>query len=176
MGSSEKSVVTEDLNKPVEFYAVSINKLVIFCVCTFGLYQFYWHYKNWKAIRLQTGYKAVPGLRAFFLIFFTYGLFKWILESAYKNGYKKQSSAGSLTWFYILTLLASSKLPGYWWLVYFLSFYPIVILQKAINYNNIVLNPNNTINGKFSGWEIVILLIGGIFGLLALIGTFMPKQ
>jgi len=159
----------------IEFYAVPIMKLVMLYLCTFSLYQIYWQYKNWKAVRLQTNFKVFPGLRAWFLIIFSYDLFRRILGSAIKNGYERQSSPGLLYLLYVL-LSISWHLPGNWWLISFFGFIPLLIVQKAINYNNFVLNPNNVPNEKFSGKEIVILIVGGILILLCLIGTFMPKQ
>jgi hypothetical protein len=37
-------------DRPV-FFPVSILKLVLLSLCSFGLYQFYWFYKNWQYVK-----------------------------------------------------------------------------------------------------------------------------
>jgi len=43
-------IAVETLASDPPFFAVSVLKLFVMCVCTFGIYQFYWFYKNWQRI------------------------------------------------------------------------------------------------------------------------------
>ncbi len=33
------------------FFPASRTKLLVMSLCTFGLYEYYWFYKNWKLVR-----------------------------------------------------------------------------------------------------------------------------
>src|SRR5262245_35325164 len=48
------------------FFAVSNAKLIVLSVATFGLYEFWWFYRNLEAIRLRTQRSMSPLLRALF--------------------------------------------------------------------------------------------------------------
>jgi hypothetical protein len=64
------------------FYVVSRRKLIILFIATFGLYAFYWFYKNWSQYRTHgTASQEVresiwPVPRAIFSIFFIHSLFR----------------------------------------------------------------------------------------------------
>ncbi len=64
------------------FFTASILKLVIMSICTMGIYQLYWFYKNWKLIRERTGQKIRPFWRAFFSPLWAYSCFKEIKAGA----------------------------------------------------------------------------------------------
>jgi hypothetical protein len=40
---------------PPELFTASTFKLVLMSLCTFGLYEVYWFYKNWVCIKKRTG-------------------------------------------------------------------------------------------------------------------------
>ncbi|GEM_PF-581669 len=161
--------------QPVEYYSVSLKKLTIFSLCTFGLYHIYWNYKNWKAIQVQTGIKITPWARGWFYIFFAYSLFKRVLNSAVRNGFKIEHSAGKLATLFIL-LMVLWKLPNPYWLISILDFVPLLYIQKAINFNNSVLNSSAKPDDKFSGKDLLIIIVGGLLVLLGIWITVMPED
>src|SRR5690349_17919588 len=58
------------------FFPVSPVKLVVMSTFTFGIYELYWFYRNWKLIKQRTGASITPFWRAFFGILFCYQCFK----------------------------------------------------------------------------------------------------
>ena len=59
------------------YFSISITRLVVLSIFTFGLYHVYWMYKNWKAVKIYNDKEVVPVLRSwFFGIFFVYRLLK----------------------------------------------------------------------------------------------------
>ena len=46
------------------FFATSQAKLAIMSIATLGIYDIWWFYKNWLAVRARTGRKIRPGWRA----------------------------------------------------------------------------------------------------------------
>ena len=46
----EHTSIPEQSNTPL-YFPVSNTKLVLLSVCTLGLYEFYWFYKNWALVK-----------------------------------------------------------------------------------------------------------------------------
>ncbi len=161
-----KQIYDEDM----EFYAVSPKKFIILSITTFGLFEFYWFYKNWQAIKRHNGSKISPFWRSVFIFFTCNQLFKEILHSAKINGYAEKYSPGWITFFYI-ALAILWRLPDPWWIISTFSFVPLLSVQRAINFNNSKVNPNYIKNNKFSGRVIMVIAIGGALLFLVLMGT-----
>ena len=72
-GSSENPNIVDENPAPSTtvppFFTASVLKLIVMSVCTMGIYQLYWFYKNWKLIKDRTGQKIRPFWRAFFLLY-----------------------------------------------------------------------------------------------------------
>ena len=73
-------------SEPV-FFAVGKLKLAVLCICTLGLYELYWFYRNWQLVCRRSGLPGWwnPVLRSFFAIFFCYSLFKRVDREARKR-------------------------------------------------------------------------------------------
>jgi hypothetical protein len=154
------------------FFPASGTKVVVLSFCTFGLYQYYWFYKNWRMVRDQTNGGISPFLRAFGAVFFCYSLNKRIREH---NSDLPASSlaAGPLAAVWIVLSLLC-KLPEPYWLVSFLAIFVLVPVQRAINSINAVVAPAHEPNSQFSAWNWVAVALGGSFFLLAVYGTLLP--
>jgi len=178
-----KSVEVTKLEKnsaDIEYFSIPLNKLVILSVFTMGIYEIYWFYKNWEAIRKGEQQEISPFWRAWFAVFYCYSLFKKILQSAKKHDYSNPYSAGLLATIYIVLLVIGNglgRLEGadfglniLWLLIASSTFIPLLAIQKAINFNNskIVQNYNNS--RKFSRGEIIVIIFGIIFFGLTLLG------
>jgi len=156
-----EEISTDTNSNNIEYFSVSLNKLAIMSVTTFGLYELYWFYKNWRAVKEQSGEKISPFWRAFFAPFFCYGLFKRVLISAQKQGYTEQYSPIWLTVIYIGTkIMASPELPDLFWFISFLSFVPLLTVQQAISFNNFEINTEQKKYDSFNTSEIVLIMLG----------------
>jgi hypothetical protein len=156
------------------FFAVSPLKLVLMSTVTFGIYEIYWFYKNWKLIKQRTESSIMPFWRAFFGVFFCYSCFREVKDVAASRGVSFPSSPGMLAagWI-ILTLLW--RLPDPYWFVCFLAPLMLMPVQNAINRLNAVVAPNHSPNSRFSAWNIVGLVVGGILFVFCIIGIFLPQ-
>ncbi|HZQ48364.1 MAG TPA: hypothetical protein VFC07_15210, partial [Verrucomicrobiae bacterium] len=157
------------------FFPVSPLKLVIMATVTFGIYEIYWFYKNWKLIKQRTKSDIMPFWRAFFGVFFCYPCFKEVNEVAASRGISVPSSPGLLAGSWIILTLAW-RLPDRYWLVCFLTPLLLVPTQNAINRLNTVVAPNHVPNSRFSGWNIAGIVVGGIWFVLTIIRTLLPSQ
>lgn len=128
------------------------------------------------------GQNISPFWRAIFAVFFCHSLFKKVLESAKSRGYQESYSSGWLATAYILLLVVGNGLSKIesndsglnliWLIVAVATFIPLLSVQKAINFNNEKVKGDVVSKQGFSGGEVALIVIGVIWSLLVLIGTF----
>jgi hypothetical protein len=170
--------------RDIEYFAISPKRLALFSILTLGIYEIYWFYKNWQAVKSAEGAKISPFWRAIFAIFFCHSLFKKVLESAKSYAYRESYSPDWLATAYIFLLVIGnglSRVESYevgfnllWLIIAISTFIPLMSVQKAINFNNGKIKGGDVLKPGFSGGEVVLIVIGVIWFLLVLIGTFLP--
>ena len=155
-------------------FPVSKSKLIVMSLCTYGIYEIYWFYKNWKLIKERHGRKIRPFWRAFFSVLFCHSLFKSMRDSGETHGFGSDINPGWLAVGY-LGLSVAWRLPDPFWLVSMFTFLPLLPVQNLANNINTKIAPTANRNDRFSGKNIAVIILGGMLGLLALLGTFMPQ-
>jgi hypothetical protein len=167
--------IPADRAVPTPAFAVSITKLAVMSLFTGGLYQLYWFYKHWVAIKRRTGESIWPVWRAIFSVIWCYSLISSIHAEARKQRVDNWISVGGLTagWV-ILSLLA--RLPDPWWLVSLFAFLFLLPVQKQANDLNAKVAPGADPNSRFSWANIVWLVFMGLFWTLAIIGMMLPPE
>ena len=164
-----------DLHMALEtFFSVSKTKLIVMSICSWGIYEIYWFYKNWKLIQERTEKKMHPFWRAIFAIFFCYNLFKIVRNTSDSHGIQLGINPGGLAAGYILLSFAY-KLPDPFWLLSLLTFIPLLPIQRVINDINAKITPNAEVNNRFSGKNIAVIIIGAILFFLVFVGMFVPE-
>ena len=154
------------------FFAVSVSKLIVMSIFTFGFYDFYWFYKNWDALR-QRGENVTPFLRAFFHTFTSFWLFKHIRAQAETISPSAKLPAGPLA---VAWLIASGLwgLPSIWGLVGGMAgFFVLVPVQSMVNWINTEIDPNHDRNATYSGWNIAAIIMGGCLVALVIVGLLL---
>ena len=114
---------------------MSILKLIVMSVCTSGIYNFYWYYKNWQLIKERENLDIMPIWRGVFAFFFCYSLFKKVRATANSLGLTRSITAGPLALGWIVVTILW-QLPNLYSLVaYFavLFLIPVQILVNDIN-------------------------------------------
>src|SRR5262249_28176473 len=107
-------------NQP-PYFEVSLFKLTVMSICTFGLYELYWFYKNGNFIKQRERTDILPFWRAFFAYFFCYQCFSRIRVSAAALGLPQLISAGPLAAGWIITTLLW-RLPDPYWIISWFAF------------------------------------------------------
>ena len=157
----------------VYFFTASTVKLITMSICTMGLYELYWFYKNWVLIKDRTGEDMMPFWRAFFAPLWAYSCFKHVKSEAVKFHIEESLSLVMLAIGYFI-VQALWRLPDPYWLVSYLTFALLIPVNSvAIQVNKQVVSDFEN-NEKFSVWNWVILVIGGFLFVLILIGAFLP--
>jgi hypothetical protein len=157
------------------FFAVSLLKLVVLSTCTFGLYDFYWFWRNWNRIRVSGESEITPSLRAFFLLFYCYPCFIRIKITGINGGIIPAPPIGILAICY-LVLGFAWKLPEPLWLIAFLRIAFLLPIQSYVNRINALASPGHDPNSRFGVWNWIAVLAGGLLLILAVIGSVLPKQ
>ena len=174
---------TED-NEPQEIhYAVSTTKLYVMSVFTFGLYMWYWYYKNWEIERNRTNEDISPFWRAVFCLFYTHSLydrFDWRARERQLNLSWNPDSLATIT--VILIFLDGfiericSNTVGIGVLDYisllmgFIVIIPIAQAQKIVNQVN--NDPGGRLNAKFSSSNILLIILAGLIWTLSFTISF----
>ena len=165
---------TEAFETPL-YFPVSILKLIVMSVCTMGIYDLYWFYKNWKIIKEREKIGVSPFWRAFFAYFFCYSLLKTIRTTAQSLNLNRSIAAGQLAagWI-IFTLLFS--IPGPFSLLTYFAGLFLVPVQRLVNEINISETPRLDANTRFTPWNMVAILVGGIWFVLLAAFSFLPAE
>ena len=147
--------------------AQSIRHLVLLTLMSFGLYEFYWFYRNWRDLsELDTEREDAfsPGLRTaglivpFLNIALVYGQFRRIRETLDDAGFTPMFAPG-LTAIAFFALAIVANLSGIWILSLFTVF-PLVPVQVALNEYWTASQPGRPVRDSISGIEILIVVVG----------------
>lgn len=151
------------------FFATSIIKLSVMSVCTFGLYELYWFYRNWQLIKARERLNIMPFWRAFFGVFFCYQCFSRIREYDHPELAVSSFAAGPLAagWI-VFTVLW--RLPDPYWLICDLSFVFLIPVQHHANQINNAVAPGHDPNARFTWLNWISIAIGCLLLVLNVIG------
>lgn len=149
---------------------ISLKKFIFLSIISLGLYNLWWTFKAWRFFAIKDNLKIMPAARAVFSIFFLYSLFNKINNYAQENGYTRKFSAIWMFIGYLISIFVSN-LPDPYWLLSLFSFIFFIPAFITLNYAKQHSNQINAIvQDKFNTAQIVVIIIGSIFWLLALIG------
>ena len=157
--------------KEVEYFAISLKRLVICTLLSGGVYAIYWGFKNWDKYQKTTNDAVNPYFRAWFINFTAFGLFSRINYSTKTFKWHNWFGAAVLLIFLadrILTqLLIKDEIPADWTLataitlLVFMFVYPFCLVPAQISINRHATEVlHKPLEKRFYPWEIVILLLG----------------
>jgi hypothetical protein len=162
-------------NGALIFFPVSIAKFAVLSVCSLGIYDLYWFYKNWQLARAREHSDISAFWRAVFSYFFCYALFKQIRDYDLQIGGTGTLPAGALaTGWIVVTLLG--QMPDPYWLAALLSFVFMLPAQIVANRINGIAAPNHDRNTRFTVWNWLTVAIGGAIIVLDAVGEFRVPE
>ena len=156
------------------FFTASPLKLVVMSICTFGIYEVYWFYKNWKLIKERTGQKISPFWRAVFSPLWAYSCFKEIKACAGECKILESLSIGLLAIAYF-AISVTWRLPDPYSLISFFLFLPLIPANSVALKVNQQSDAGYVQNGRFSALNWVGIVVGGVLLFFAIIFTFAPN-
>jgi hypothetical protein len=162
----------EAKKEPV-YFPVSATKFIVLSLFSFGFYQLYWSYRNWKLEKARTGEKLSPFWRAAFAPLFSHSLFTRIRERATQASVSVGYSAGTLAVAYF-ALNVAWRLPDPFWLISVLVFVPFLPVRAAVAAINKKQAPQASRNSRFSVGNVVLVIGGGLLWYLVGLGLAEP--
>jgi uncharacterized membrane protein YbjE (DUF340 family) len=156
------------------YFPVSVIKLLVLSICTLGLYELYWFYKNWQSVKQREQSNIMPVWRTIFALFFCYALLRRVRDDAKKIN-TIDLAAGPLAIGFMITSVLW-RLPDPFSLVSLLAVLFLLPVQRAANRINAEQAPLHKPNAHFSAWNIVTIIIGGIILILSVMGMLFPPE
>lgn len=165
-------------------YIEYVKKQPVWAFCllsffTFGLYNVYWFYRNWRFFKDLYNWDIYPFWRALFAVFFTHTLLEQINDLAVERGHPGVSSNTYATGYVVLAIVqrvldrtmpaSIALLP-----VLLMPFLFLIPSVKQLNYIYEQANPNEY-RAALSPGEMLALLLGGVVMVLAIVGTVMGQ-
>ena len=166
--------VPELAGEATPLFPVANWKLALMMAATFGIYQVFWGYRHWKAIRTRTGQDLMPFARGFFAIFFFHALAREVNDAAADQRIERRLPVGPLTALFLI-LWVSQRLPDPYWLIWFAIVIPLMYVQQLANEVIQKASPLADRNARIRSWNWLAIVLGIPFFILAVIGTFMPE-
>ena len=154
--------------------------LVLLSIATFGIYEIYWFYRNWRDLKDHKRLAISPGWKTAGLFVPVYGLIlayrqlKEIKEGAAQGGVIRLYDPGSILAAWII-LNALWKLPDPAWMLSFLSIWPLAIVQRTLNAFWQKEEDGLPVRTGLSGGQITLVVIGGLWFLLVIVGMMLPE-
>lgn len=157
------------------FFPVAVKKFVVLSIFTFGVYQFYWFYKNWRLVRERERTDISPFWRTFFAYFFCYALFKRVRDQQHLAPNSKPFSAGALAigWI-VLNLLWDIPVP--WVLVCLGAVFFTVPVQAAAIQINAAVAPHHDRNETLSAVNWLGIVLGALLVILVLVAAMVLPE
>jgi len=164
----------------IKYFAISTKKLYLLSVLTCWLYEFYWFYRNWKAVKVAEQSKIHPVWRALLAIFYAKSLFEKIEVSAMDASYSKIYLARQLASFYGVSIVLNQYLgrisDNFWataasFVLVFVNPLRFVPIQKMINH--MAGGVDGGIRPRSKG-EWTVVGIGLVIFLLTMLAYFYP--
>lgn len=103
--NTHKKVASKPAKKEVIYFQKDPKKVALLSFLTLGIYNVYWFYKHWRAVKVSTGINTHPIFSTIFSIFTIYFLFKRITNSAKKHGYNTKFNACLFTFIFLIPSL-----------------------------------------------------------------------
>lgn len=162
----------EATGSPLPYFSVATHKFVVMNIVTFGLYQYYWIYWQWRHIARTAAQPLSPFWRTFFAPFWAYSLFSRVRQRARveEAGVYWQASVLAIAYF---LLPLTWQLPDPWSLVSLLGFVPLIPVQRTIEAINARHAGHELPNRAYSGANVVGIMVGGGLLVLAVVAMFM---
>jgi hypothetical protein len=157
------------------FFAVSLLKLAVLSLCTNGLYQLYWFYRNWRLIIERENLDVSPFGRTFSAFFYWHETFTRIRDYAERKGVVISLSAGVLAAGCMIAPLCW-QLPSPYYPIGHMAVVFLLPVQAAVNRINGSVMPCHDPNSRFSSWNWFGVVIGGLWMVWIVLGAFLPEQ
>jgi len=154
------------------WFRVGTAKLLLMCVVTFGVYEIYWFYQQWRHVQ-RRGERVHPALRTLFAGLFCYALFRRVSEDATQRGIARAPSAIGCAVAFI-ALAITVRLPDPWSTLSLLQLLPLALVQRAASAAALAAVPGADPNTRLTPINWVGIALGVMILLLTALAATLP--
>jgi len=154
------------------YFSVGLLKLAVMCVFTFGLYEFYWFYRQWEAVRRGHALRLNAPLRAVCFPLTSYALFQQIAHESRRLQIPCAIQPLPLA-LGVLVIASLLRMPDPYWMLSLLGFLPLIPIQSAINEIHERLSPNAPRNTGYSTLNLITIVPGMLILVPLLLNIFV---
>ncbi len=146
------------------FYPVRLSKFIPMTILTFGMYELYWAFRQWRWVRVHKGEKIWPTWRAIFGVITNFSLFPRMARES-EQGFKwfKNWAIPLATIILLLNICSAmidefdvplwTSIAVYW--IALLAFVPVVMQVEKLNEER----PNILDENSKYGWQAILGII-----------------
>ena len=167
------------------WFRVGTSKLLLMCVVTFGYYQLYWFYQQWRHVQ-RRGERVHPAPRALLNLIFCYPLFRRVSADAMERGVPRVPSALACAVGWILPWVAALLIWASQSLVFplplsvsvplsLLQLLPLALVQRAASAAALAAVPGADPNTRLTPINWLVIALGVMILLAALQATPTPS-
>jgi len=166
----------------IEFPAISLLRLTVLSLLSLGLYQFYWIYLNWQALRKAEGSRISPFWRTSFIFFYCHDLFARMMKPAKEQGFKPAFDPWIPAIVYIGLLLLGMavqnnlKTFALGLAILQLAFLPLLPVQQAVNAYYQTATGGKPLRTQLGAGEILSVVLGFLLLLMSLLAMSLLKS
>jgi hypothetical protein len=154
------------------WFRVGTAKLLLMCVVTFGAYEIYWFYQQWRHVQ-RRGERVHPALRTLFAGLFCYALFRRVSEDAMQRGIARAPSPIACAVAFI-ALAITVRLPDPWSTLSLLQLLPLALIQRAASAAALAAAPGADPNTRLTPINWVGIAFGVMILLLTALAATLP--
>lgn len=153
---------------------------VLLSILTFGLYDVYWYYKNWKYLKSYKGLEFSPVWRTVGLfipiynLILLYNFHKDYRDLVEEEGISRAIYPGRI----ILVIMASFvlvRLPDPYWMLSFVSVIPLAMVQSVLNDLWDKVQPDKRRREALRVRQVMLIVIGALIWLLSIYAMLLPE-
>jgi hypothetical protein len=158
--------------QPAPWFRVGTAKLLLMCVVTFGAYEVYWFYQQWRHVE-RRGERVHPALRTLFTGLFCYALFRRVSQDATERGIARAPSAVWCAVAFVAPVV-SVLMPEPWSTLSLLQLLPLAVVQRAASAAALAAVPGADPNTRLTPINWVGIAFGVMFMLLQALALTLP--
>ena len=154
------------------WFRVGTAKLLLMCVVTFGAYEIYWFYQQWRHVQ-RRGERVHPALRTLFAGLFCYALFRRVSDDATQRGIARAPSAVGCAVAFV-ALAVTVQLPDPWKTLSLLQLLPLALVQRAASAAALAAVPDADPNTRLTPINWIGIAFGVMLLLLTALAATLP--
>jgi len=143
------------------WFPVATHKFIVLSVCSFGIYEFYWLYQNWRRVRNSSNEGLSPFWRALLAPIWIIPLLRRIRASA-AAAHERVGWNPELLSVLFVALTASQRLSGGWWIITFSSCLALLPAVKTCQVVNRVQQSPEGTNSRYTTQNMLTIILGGL--------------